>query len=148
MIDPPEIVQTTPQLMAYVHLTVPREQIRQVMNPAMNEVLGVLVDQGIEPSGPWFTHHLVMDPEVFDFQVCFPVETPVKPVGRVQSGEWPAMTVARTIYKGSYAGLGNAWQEFGEWMGANGYQAAEDLFERYVSGPPRELRTELSRPLA
>ena len=147
MIETPEIVETTAQLMAFIHLTIPREEIRGVMDPAMNEVLGVLVDQGIEPTGPWFTHHLVLDPDVFDFQICFPIDTPLKPTGRVQAGEWPAMTVARTVYAGPYGGLGKAWGEFNAWLASNGYEGAEDIFERYVSSPPRPPRTELNRPL-
>ena len=147
MITTPEIVETSTQLMAYIHLTIPREEIRQVMDPGLQEIMGALVDQGIEPAGPWFTHHLRMEPGIFDFEICVPVEKSVKPVGRVQAGEWAAMTVARTIYQGPYGGLGGAWKEFNEWLSANGRTTGEGLWERYVSSPPQAVRTELSRQL-
>ena len=147
MIDPPEIVETAAQPMAYIHLTIPREDIRLVMDPGLSEIMGALVDQNIEPTGPWFTHHFRLVPEIFDFEICVPVDVPVKPVGRVQFGELPAMTVARTIYAGPYGGLGRAWQEFSEWIAANGHTPAEDMWECYVSSPPGKPRTQLNRPL-
>lgn len=147
MIEAPQIIETTKQLTAYIHLTIPREEIRHVMEPGLNEVMGVLADQGVEPSGPWFTHHLRLEPGIFDFEICVPVETRIQPAGRVQAGEWAAMEVARTIYQGPYGGLAGAWKEFNEWISANGHAPAEDLFERYVSSPPSAARTELNRPL-
>ena len=38
MIDPPRITQTAALLTAYVHVTVPREEIRTVMGPGLDEV--------------------------------------------------------------------------------------------------------------
>jgi effector-binding domain-containing protein len=93
-----------------------------------------------------------MDPKVFDFEVGVPVSKPVAPAGRVEPGELPAATVARTVYHGGYEGLGNAWGEFDRWLAAEGHKAAGSLWECYVSGPesgsdPAKWRTELNRPL-
>jgi hypothetical protein len=70
MIDEPHITQSETQIIAFIHITVPREEIRFVMDPALRELKGALAGQGIKPIGPWFTHHLRIDPKVFDFQVC------------------------------------------------------------------------------
>ena len=99
-----------------------------------------------------FSHHLRMDPATFDFEVGVPVATPVAAAGRVRPGELPAATVARTIYRGDYAGLGSAWGEFGAWISANGHTPGADLWECYLAGPesspdPAAWRTELNRPL-
>ena len=147
MIDTPEIVETEPQSMACLRVTVARDEIGNVMGPGLNEVMGALADQGIEASGPWFTHHFRIVPDIFEFEICVPVKTAIKPAGGVQNGVWPGMTVARTIYSGPYGGLGAAWQEFNEWVAANGYEPEEDLWERYIASPPRDPRTELNRPL-
>jgi effector-binding domain-containing protein len=93
-----------------------------------------------------------MDPKIFDFEIGVPVAQPVTAAGRVQPGELPATTVARTVYRGPYQGLGDAWGEFGAWIAANGHTPAADLWECYVSGPesspnPADWRTELNRPL-
>jgi effector-binding domain-containing protein len=93
-----------------------------------------------------------MTPEAFDFDICVPVSAPVTAVGRVKPGQRPAVKVVRTVYHGPYEGLGLAWREFSEWMEANGYKTAADLYECYVVGPestadPANWRTELSRPV-
>jgi effector-binding domain-containing protein len=110
-------------------------------------------EQGIGPAGPWFTHHLKIDAAVFDFEICVPVRAPVTPVGRVVGREVPSERVARTVYRGPYERLGAAWQQFGDWMAANGHAPAPDLYECYMAGPesspdPAAWRTELTRPLS
>jgi effector-binding domain-containing protein len=152
MIDPPRIVQSASQITAAIHLIVPRAEIRNVMRPAMNEVLAVIAAQGLTATGPMFSHHLRIDSEVFDFEVGIPVATPVSPSGRVKPSRLPAAEVARTIYQGPYKGLHAAWEEFDEWIVATGYIPAPNLWERYLAGPesgpdPSSWRTELVRPV-
>ena len=152
MLDTPQITQTAAQLTAIIHLTVPREEIRNVMGPGIGEVMAAVAAQGIAPAGPWFTHHLRMDPDTFDFEVGVPVTAPVVAVGRVKAGQWPAMKVARTVYHGEYEGLGAAWGEFMAWIAAQGLTPGPDLWECYAAGPesspdPSTWRTELNRPL-
>jgi len=152
MLDKPTIVQTDAQQTAVIRLTIPRDEIQTVMGPAMEEVMGALAAQGITPAGPLFSHHFKMDPDVFDFEVGAPVNSPVSPVGRVQAGKLPSANVARTVYTGGFEGLGDAWCEFGTWIEAEGLQSAPNLWEFYLSGPesspdPSTWRTELNRPL-
>ncbi len=152
MTQSPQVTQTTAQPYAFVHLTVPQEQIREVMGPGLDEVRSVLEAQGIAPAGPWFTHHLRLDPEVFDFEICVPVSSPVSPTGRVKAGQLPVAKVARTVYQGGYEGLGDAWGQFIDWIEEQGLKPAPDLWECYVIGPesspnPSDWRTELTRPL-
>jgi uncharacterized protein YndB with AHSA1/START domain/effector-binding domain-containing protein len=151
-IDAPQITQTTAQLAAVIHLTIPRSEIRSAMGPALAEAIAAVKAQGIGPAGPWFTHHLKMNPATFDFEICVPVTAPVAPVGRVKPSIFPAVTVARTIYRGDYAGLGEAWGEFKAWIAANRHTAGPDLYECYPVGPesspnPADWRTVLSQPL-
>lgn len=153
MLEEPQIVTTTAQHYAALHLVVPRSEIGNVMWPGVQEVMAAVAAQGMTPAGPWFTHHLTMPPGKFDFEICVPVATPVAPAGRVQPGVWPAMRLARTVYSGPFEGLFGAWGEFGEWMAAQQLSPAADLYERYLSGPesspdPAQWRTELNRPLA
>ncbi len=152
MLDTPQITQTTEQRTAVIHLTVPREEIQNVMGPGISEVMTVIAAQGIAPTGPWFTHHLRMDPAIFDFEVGVPVDAPVAPVGRVKPGQLPAARVARTVYHGPYEGLGAAWGEFEAWITTHGHTMASDLWEVYLTDPasnpdPSTWRTEFNRPL-
>jgi effector-binding domain-containing protein len=152
-LDAPEIAETTTQLTALIHLTVPREKIRTVMGPGIGELMSTIAAQGIAPAGPWFTHHLRVDPDIFDFEISVPVTAPVAATGRVQAGQRPAARVVRTVYHGGYEGLPAAWGEFDQWIAANGLEPGTELWECYVSGPesdpdPVTWRTELSRSLS
>jgi effector-binding domain-containing protein len=152
MLDTPEIVQTSVQQAAVIHLTIPRSEMMQVFGPAVGELMTTLAAQGVEPIGSVFAHHLKMNPETFDFELGVKVSAPVTANGRVKPGQLPAARVARTIYSGPYEGLPAAWGKFDQWMKANGHQQAEDLWELYSVGPhstpdPANWRTELNRPL-
>lgn len=57
MIDKPQIVQTDAQPAAVLRLPIPREEIRNVMGPAMAELKSALAAQGMAPAGPIFSHH-------------------------------------------------------------------------------------------
>jgi effector-binding domain-containing protein len=153
MIEPLRIFQTTPQPTAVIPLRIPREDIRKVMGPGLAELRAVAAAQNIAVTGPWFTHHVKNPGENFDFEICLPVAAPVAPAGRVQPGEWPAMTIAQTTYHGGYEGLGAAWGEFMAAIKAEGRETVEGLWECYVVGPegnadPAAWRTVLSKPLA
>ncbi len=152
MLDTPQIIQTTAQLTAVIPIVVPREKIREVMGPGLRELMSAIAAQGVSPTGPWFTHHRKMDPDIFDFEISVPVNKPVTTIGRVQPSELPARRVVRTIYHGDYEGLGEAWGEFIDWIEANGHPRAADLWECYVYGPESTsdetaYRTELNQPL-
>ena len=152
MIETPQVVQAAPQLMASIRLNVGWSEMRQVMGPGLSEVRAVAAAQGIAATGVWFTHHFRQPTDTLDFEICLPVAARVKPEGRVKPGELPAATVARTVYRGGYEGLGAAWGEFTAWIRTNGHKANADFWERYVAGPessadPADWRTELNRPL-
>jgi effector-binding domain-containing protein len=152
VIETPRIVQTTEQHYAYVHLTVPREEIGQAMGPGLQQVFGALAAQGVAPTGPWFTHHLKRPDTTFDFEICVPVEEPIQEAGQVEPGVWLSIRVAQTVYHGNYPGLPDAWGEFEVWIASQGLREARDLWERYLINPdsaknPADWRTELNRPL-
>jgi effector-binding domain-containing protein len=152
MLDTPHITQTTTQLTAVIRLTIPRAEIQNVMGPGIAELMATIGAQGITPTGPWFDHHLKMAEDTWDFEICVPVSAPVVASGRVRPSQWPAMKVARTVYRGPYEGLADAWGEFLDWITVNGHTAAPDLYQCYVAGPesspdPANWRTEFTKPL-
>ncbi len=153
MIDTPQIRDTDARLIAVIHLTVPRSEIQNVMGPGLHELTAAVAAQGIAVTGPWFTHHLWIEPATFDFEIGVPVAAPVAPAGRVRPARRPALRVARTVYRGPYEGLAPAWGEFDAWIVAHGHTPAGDLWECYAAGPesgpdPATWRTELERPLS
>ncbi len=152
MLEKPQIVQTAPQTIAVIRLTVPREEIQKVMGPSRGELMAAVAAQGVASTGPWFTHHLKMPAEVFDFELGVPVARPVSAAGRVKPSQWPAMRVARTVYHGPYEGLASAWGEFLAWIAAEGHKPKPELWECYIAGPESgpdaaRWRTQLDRPV-
>ena len=135
MLDTPQIAQTTAQTTAIIHVTIPRHAIQDAMRVGIGELVAALAAQGVSTAGPWFTHHLRIDPDVFDFEISVPVAAPVAAIGRVQPSQWPATTVARTVYHGGYDGLGDAWGEFDAWITAAGHIPGPDLWEQYLDLP-------------
>jgi effector-binding domain-containing protein len=153
MIDPPQITQSTAWMTAVIRLTIPQEEIGNVMGPGIGELMAAVSLQGLAPAGPLFAHYFRMDSGVFDFEIGLPVQAPIAPAGRVQPGELPARTVIRTVYRGPYEGLTAAWGEFSSWITANGHTKGPDLWECYVKGPESgpdasQWETELNVPLA
>ena len=152
MLDEPQIVQTPAQAIAVIRVTVPREEIQKVMGPGIGELMAAVAAQGVETTGAWFTHHLKIPGEVFDFEIGVPVAKPIVAAGRVKPSQRPAMKVARTVYHGPYEGLASAWGEFMTWISAEGHTPAPELWECYLAGPesgpdPVRWRTQLDRPL-
>lgn len=100
MIDTPQIVQTGPDRTAIIGLTCPRREIRQVMGPAISELVQTVVAQGVGPIGTWHSHHHRMTPprllaewmsrweDVVDFEV-HPVLASPDAAARVASMSLP-----------------------------------------------------------
>lgn len=152
MIDTPEIIETEPILIAKVYRTIPISEISREMGLTLKALTEEVASQGIAITGPWFTHHFRRPVEEFDFELCVPVARPVKAAGVVEPGEWPAMTMVRTIYHGGYQGLPRAWGQFTAWVEEGGHAIGPEIWERYLIGPDSgrkssDWRTELSRPL-
>lgn len=87
MLNTRSIAWTTSRPTAVIRLTIPRDEIQRAMGPGLAELRAAISTQGISPSGPWFTYHLRMDPNIFDFEIGIPVATPVVALGRVQAGQ-------------------------------------------------------------
>jgi effector-binding domain-containing protein len=152
MISVPHIVESPQQRIAFIRVKTPRGEIVHAMRVGLEELGRVLKHQNVAPSGPWFTHHFRRPDESFDFRICFPVESDVKPEGHVEAGELEAARVVQAVYSGGYEGLGGGWGELHEWIAAHNLKTRDDLWERYLMGPDMssdttEWRTELNRPL-
>lgn len=152
MIETPKIVETEAQLLAAIKLVVDCEAMKEVMGPGIHEVMQTVAAQGIGPTGPWLAHHFRRPSDVFDFEIAVPVGATVVATGRVEASQLPATKVARTVYRGGYEGLGQAWGELEAWIAAQGLTPGTDFWEVYLVGPeseddPAAYCTELNRPI-
>ena len=57
MLATPQILETSAQQAAIIHLTVPRSEMMSVFGPAIGELMSALAAQGVEPVGAVFAHH-------------------------------------------------------------------------------------------
>lgn len=152
MLETPYVTQSDEQLAAVIHLTIPRDEIRNVMGPGIQELIDAVRAQGIGPAGPVFSHYFSMQPDTFDFEIGVPVSRAVTPSGRVKPGVLPAAPVARAVLQGGYEQLPAAWREFLDWVDKEGLPQSPDMWEVYLTGPgsdpdPSTWRTELNQPL-
>ena len=147
MLETPRILEADEQITAVVRFTIPRTEIVEAMGAGRMEILDVLAAQDIEPTGPWFSRHYRMHPDIFDFEVGLTVARPISPSGRVAPGTLPAGSIAFTVYHGPYEGLGTAWADFMQWLDENGYRAGEQLWEHYATDEEGEPATALCRPV-
>jgi effector-binding domain-containing protein len=152
MLVTPQLIETTAQLSASIHLVVVGRDMPTFMGPAIAELQKVLADQALAPAGPMFSFHHRMPGDTFDFEVGFPTATPVARAGRVHRFEIPASQTLRTTYHGPYEGLAEAWRDFLALVDQSGRTAQACFWESYLAGPETSpdsstWRTQLNRPV-
>jgi hypothetical protein len=76
MLDKPTVTETKTQPTAVIHLTIPKDQIQNVMGPGLNELMSTIAAQGIKPTGPWFTHHLKIADDFYETYLAGPESSP------------------------------------------------------------------------
>lgn len=149
MITTPEVTTTTEQPAATIHLVIPGMEMPKYMDPAIQEIITVLADHGMQPAGPMFSYHHRRPSDTFDFKIGFPVAKAITESGRVKNASLPAERVARCVYQGPYEGLAQAWPQLQEWVRGQGLSETDRFFERYLNNPdevkdPKDYRTELN----
>lgn len=148
MITTPEILTTAEQPAATIHLVIPGMEMPQHMDPAIQEIIALLIEQGMQPAGPMFSYHHRRPSDTFDFEIGFPVAKPVKEKGRVRNSALPAGKVVRAVYLGPYERLGDAWRALQDWVRAQKLPETGRFYERYLNNPdevePKDYLTELN----
>ncbi len=152
MSDSPVIQRSESFPTAAIPLRIPRTEMMASFGAAVHELLGALAKQGVAPTGPLVAYHRRLEPELFDFEVAFPVSGAVKPAGRVVGSTVPAGTVAVAEHKGAYDNIAESWKALDAWLSEQGRAPAGDFWEVYSVGPepgrdPSEWRTMLYRRL-
>ena len=148
----PEIVDLPEVLTAAVRATIPMTEITGFFDRSFADLAEVLDHQGVSPTGPAYAHYFGEPADTVDVEVGFPVSRAVQREGDVRPSALPASRVVRTVHEGSYDALGDAWRGLWEWIVARGLDAAEDMWEVYLTEPtpqadPASMRTELHWPL-
>ncbi len=149
MITRPELIITKESATAVIPLVIPGRDMPRYMDPAIQEIIKVLTDQGLQPAGPMFSYHKRRPSDTFDFEIGFPVTKAIKEEGRVINSKLPSVKVVRSVYQGPYEGLAQAWPALQKWVRENGHGETGRFWESYLNNPnevksPNEYRTELN----
>jgi effector-binding domain-containing protein len=146
-----QFVDLQSQHAAVVRAHVTLDEMPEFLGGAFGEVIRVLDQQGLHPTGAPFGRYGLPDgtPEgaAFDAEVGFPCNDVVKPEGRVEACELPGGRVVRTMHVGPYGDVGAAYEAAMAWMTDEGYVLEGAPWECYLDGPEvAEPRTEVFIP--
>lgn len=149
MITTPEVIRTTEQATASIHLVIPGMDMPKHMDPAIQELINTITRQGVRITGPMFSYHHRRPSSTFDFEIGFPVSAPIMEQGRVKNSKLPAVKVVRCVYQGPYEGLAQAWPSLQKWVRENEKGETGRFWESYLNNPedvksPDEYQTELN----
>ena len=157
-----EIVERQPEPTAAVRVQQPMAELNlaAAFDQYMPAVATAITEAGGAIGGPAYGRYHRFGPDVVDVEIGFPVagSTGALPAlgsgapGEVGRSELPGGPVARTVYVGSYDGLGGVYDRLHEWIHAQpGYDDGAGAWESYVdmpgAGPGGEARTEIVWPL-
>lgn len=127
------------------HVTV--DEMPEFLGGAFSEVINVLDEQGLHPTGAPFGRYSMPEGGAFDAEIGFPCNDVVKPEGRVEACELPGGRVARTMHVGPYGDVGAAYEAAIAWLTEEGYVVEGRPWECYLDGPEvAEPRTEVFIP--
>ena len=149
MITTPGVITTQEVITAAIPLVIPGRDMPKYMDPAIQEIIKTLADQGMRPTGPMFSYHHRRPADTFDFEIGFPVSKAIKSEGRVVNSKLPAVKVVRSVYQGPYEGLAQAWPALQKWVRENEHGETGRFWECYLNNPdevkdPKDYRTELN----
>lgn len=127
------------------HVTV--DEMPEFLGGAFSEVINVLDEQGLHPTGAPFGRYSMPEGGAFDAEIGFPCNDVVKPEGRVEACDLPGGRVARTMHVGPYGDVGAAYEAAIAWLTEEGYVVEGRPWECYLDGPEvAEPRTEVFIP--
>jgi effector-binding domain-containing protein len=147
---------TTKDLPAQMALTVRKRVTMATIGPAMGEAFGAIMAHaeagGAQYAGPPFALYPGEMGDEFDVVLCMPVAPGATAGPGVDLEEVPGGTVACTMHRGPYSGVGAAYGAVQTWMAANGRQPGGPPREVYLNEPgavpESELLTEIDWPIA
>jgi effector-binding domain-containing protein len=129
-----ELLELQPQPAAVVSAHVELAGLPQFLGGAFGEVMRILAEQHLFPTGPPFGRFRPTD-QGFEATVGFPTTGRVRPVGRVTATTLPGGPTATVLHRGDYSAVAPAYDAATEWLIANGYEPAGEAWESYLDEP-------------
>lgn len=157
----PRIIDLSPQPTVAARVREPFDEvdIGALFGLHVPNVTDRIADLGGTPAGAVYARYHEWGPEHADVEFGIPVAAPVtnlRPLseceaGEVGSSELPGGPSAIIVHRGSYRGLGGAYDRLREAIKAEGRTAGSGPWESYIDDPTEvgeaDLRTEVIWPL-
>jgi effector-binding domain-containing protein len=128
-------------------LVVPMKGSYMQHQDAFGRLFGQLQTSGIAPAGPAFGRYLNDATKVPEADLQWEVGVPVGPEAKASAPlevrDIPAGLAATLRYQGPPEGLGQAWQQVGQWVGANGYRPVGPPIMIFDQPSPDDTQIEL-----
>lgn len=128
--------------------------IAKAMGESLPAVAHYATEKGFTMVGPPFSRYTSFSPELVSFDAGIPVAPGASGDAEknITAGELCAGDVARTIHKGPYDGLREAYAALEKWIAAEGLEMAGAPWEVYLTDPgelpnPEEWLTEILWPV-
>ena len=117
-----------------------RDQLGEVLADCLPTVFGFVMENGLAPAGHPFVRYTNMTPGMtFEVDAGIPlVEAAVEnppPESGIVAGELFGGTVATTVHKGHYEGLGDAYAALEKWVADGPATAIGAPWEMYLTDP-------------
>lgn len=154
-----KMVDTTDTMV--VRLTTPVSELSTIMGRVYGAIWGRLQSQGLVSSGPPFALYHNMDMEALDVEIGFPIAPGDVEKARAATGQVgpdavtlgtiPGGRVVTDIHTGSYETIGATYEAMSAYVGEQGLQPADWVYEFYLNSPqdtaPEDLKTEIRFPV-
>lgn len=149
----PELVTIDSATTAVVRDTVPTDELPSFFDSSFRTLAETISTQKIVLVSPAFGLYYGPPGETVDLEVGFVTDRTIQPEGDVVSSSLPGGRVARLVHSGAFDGLGASWERLQAWIQEQGLTSGSVMWEYYLTEPspdmdPRDLRTELNRPVA
>jgi effector-binding domain-containing protein len=146
-----ELKEIPAQLALTVRKRVTMATIAQAMGEAFGAIMAHVAAGGAQYAGPPFALYPDEMAEEFEAVICMPVAPGATAGPGVDLEEVPGGTVAGTMHKGPYSGVGEAYGALQAWMAVNGKRPGGPPREVYLNEPgavpDAELLTEVDWPI-
>ena len=133
-----EVITIEPQDAAVLRAEVPVDQLPSVFDRAFHAVMEAVRTQGLDVTGPPFGFYPRMPATTVEVAAGFPVSGPVTPSGEVSALELPGGRVVRGMHVGPFDKLEDTYRELSEWVGSQGLEMAQQMWESYLTDPSAE----------
>ncbi len=138
-----EVSEEKAQPVLSIRMRTRLELLPQVIGESYLKIMAYLTEQGEQPAFAPFTAYHNLDMQNLDVEMGFPVARLLPEKDDIKARELPPGKVVSSMYKGSYSGMEQPYNEMAQWMKEHGYTPTGVSYEYYFNSPQEVPESEL-----